>query len=177
MADKIPRAASKQVGNVMTGSHFKGGQVHEVFARASLLRRKVNAYFDYCDLNGKNYTVPGLALHLGVLTRTLTHCDYAFDHPDYQRVIDYALQRVEAYTVEKLFTTKGTTKGVEFLLQNTANYANRSDVKTETSLEVTEKQKLQALPDPVLKKKMLSLLPKLQQAVGSEMAGENPKDT
>ena len=151
------RGPSRKVGNNMTGAHFKGGTLHEAFKSAGILRRRVNDYFDACDLNGKDYTVPGRALALGVRTRALTDYNYPLEKPDYQKVVDYALQRVEAYTVEKLFVVKGSTKGVEFLLQNTANYANRSDVKTETNLEVTEKQRIQSLPDSEVKRRLADI--------------------
>ena len=56
--------------------------------------------------------------------------------------IDYALQRIEAYVTERLFETKGNTKGTEFLLQNTLGYANKSDVNSKQEVEVTEKQRI-----------------------------------
>lgn len=153
----------------MTGARFIGGEPHEAYPRASLLRRRVNQYFDYCDDHHKHYTVPGLALALGLRTRVLMNYQYGLEHPDYQRVIDYALQRIEAYTVEKLFETKGSTRGLEFLMQNTQNYANKSESKTD--LELTEREKVRQLPDSEVKGRLLNILPKIQEAVEKKASG------
>lgn len=158
-------------GNTMTGAHFKYGQPHEAFRSASIMRRRVNDYFDYCDFNKKHYTVPGLALHLGLRTKILMHYQYGDEHPDFQRVIDYALQRIESYTVEHLFETKGSTKGLEFLLQNTADYANKSDTTSKTEIELTEKEKIKQLPDAEVKNRLGKILPIIQSAVDKKMEG------
>lgn len=160
----------RNMGNGMTGSHFKHGQPHEAYRSAAVMRRRINEYFDYCDLNKKHYTVPDLALHLGFRTRVLMNYQYGGNYPDFQRVIDYALQRIEAYTVEKLFATKGSTKGIEFLMQNTANYANKSDVSSKQELEITERQRIQQLPDSEVKGRLLHILPKIQSVIEGEVA-------
>lgn len=155
--------------NGMSGAKFYGGQPHEAYKSANLLRRKCDEYFNLCDLNSKNYTVPGLALYLGMRTRAIIKYQGEIDHPDYQRMIDYALQRIEAFTCERLFETKGNTKGIEFLLQNTQNYSNKSSVDSKTQLEVTEKEKIQRLADPEVKGRLLNILPKIQGIVDKKM--------
>lgn len=157
-------------GNTMTGAHFKGGEPHEAFPRASLMRRRINEYFDDRDLKHKPYTVPGLALHLGIRTRNLMNYQFGLEHPDYQRVIDYALQRIEAYTAEQLMTSKGSTRGIEFLMQNNQNYTNKSDVSSKTELELTEKQKVMQMPDSEIKGKLLNIMPKIQELTEKKMA-------
>lgn len=159
----------RDTGNNMTGSHFKGGEPHEAFPRSSLMRRRVNEYFDDRDFKNKPYTVPGLALHLGLRTKVLMNYQYAMEHPDYQRVIDYALQRIEAYTAEKLMTAKGSTRGIEFLMQNNQGYANKSDVSSKTELELTEKEKIKQLPDSEIKGRLRVLTPKIQAVVEEQM--------
>lgn len=163
--------SKRDTGNTMTGAHFKGGEPHEVFPRASLMRRRVNEYFDDRDFKHKPYTVPGLALHLGVRTKVLMNYQYAMEHPDFQVVIDYALQRIEAYTAEQLMTSKGSTRGIEFLMQNNQGYANKSDVSSKTELELTEKEKVRQLPDSEVKKRLGSILPMIQRATEDKMAG------
>lgn len=158
-------------GNAMTGAHFKGGEPHEVFPRASLMRRRVNEYFDDRDFKKKPYTVPGLALHLGVRTKVLMNYQYGIEYPEFQRVIDYALQRIEAYTAEQLMTSKGSTRGIEFLMQNNQGYANKSDVSSKTELELTEKEKVRQLPDSEVKKRLGNILPMIQKATEKQMAG------
>ena len=164
-------ATKRDTGNTMTGTHFKGGEPHEVFPRASLMRRRVNEYFDDRDFKHKPYTVPGLALHLGVRTKKLMDYQYGMEHPDFQQVIDYALQRIEAHTAEMLLTSKGSTRGIEFLMQNTQNYANKSDVSSKTELELTEKERIRQLPDAEIKNRIDNIVPMLQRAVEKKMAG------
>lgn len=144
------------------GRSFKSGLPHEAYKTARRMLLDVNRYFNLCDLHKKNYTVPGLALHLGLKTKMLSNYQ-SDDHPDYQKVVDYALTRIEAYTVEKLFETKGSTKGIEFLMQNTANYANKSDVNSKTEMEISEKQKIQQLPDSEVKQRLAVLGEKIKQ--------------
>lgn len=160
----------RDTGNNMTGSHFKGGEPHEAFRSASIMRRRVNEYFDDRDFKKKPYTVPGLALHLGLRTKVLMNYQYSLEHADYQRVIDYALQRIEAYTAEQLMTSKGSTRGIEFLMQNNQGYANKSDVSSKTELELTEKEKIRQLPDTEIQKRMGNILPLLQKATEKKMA-------
>lgn len=64
---------------------------------------------------------------------------------EYKLAISYALQRIEAYTAERLYENRGPTKGTEFLLQNTLGYANKSDVNSKQELEVTEKQRISSI--------------------------------
>lgn len=68
------------------------------------------------------------------------------DLKEYKLAIDYALQRIEAYAPERLYENKDSTKGTEFLLQNTLGYANKSDVKSKQELEVTEKVRTSSSP-------------------------------
>lgn len=152
-----------------TGSNFKADTPHEAFKRPTLYRRRVSQYFEWADSKGERYTVPGLALFLGLRSRSLMNYDPGFDLDEYRRITDYALQRIESFTVNQLFETKGSTKGIEFLAMNTLNFANKSDVKSAQSVEITEKQRLQQLPDSELKGRILHLLPKLQGAVEGEM--------
>ena len=160
----------RDTGNTMTGSHFKGGEPHEVFRSASIMRRRVNEYFDDRDFKHKPYTVPGLALHLGLRTKVLMNYQYALEKPDFQCVIDYALQRIEAYTAEQLMTSKGSTRGIEFLMQNNQGYANKSDVSSKTELELTEKERIKQLPDSEIRKRVDNVVSLLQRATEKKMA-------
>ena len=88
------------------GKNFKASTLEESYPRASLLRRRVQQYFDDCDIKGKHYSVPGLGLFLGLRTRVIMN--YDTDDDDYQehkRIIDYALQRIETYVAERLINS------------------------------------------------------------------------
>ncbi len=148
-----------------TGANFKADTPDQAFVRPSLYRRRVSQYFEICDNKHEHYTVPGLALFLGLRSRVLMNYDPGDELEEYRRITDFALQRIEAYTVNQLFTTKGSTKGIEFLAQNSLGYANKSDVNSKQAVEITEKERLKSLPDSELKGRILHLLPRLQGAV------------
>lgn len=146
-----------------TGKSFKASTLEDSYPRASLLRRRVSQYFEDCDMNGKHYSVPGLGLFLGVRTRVLTNFNPEDEEfQEHKLIIDYALQKIETYVAERLFETKGNTKGTEFLLQNTLGYANKSDVNSKQEVEVTEKQRIKHLPDEEVEGRLLRLVPKIE---------------
>lgn len=145
-----------------TGANFKHSSLEESYPRASLLRRRVNQYFEMCDMEGKHYSLPSLGLFLGLRTHVLKN--YTPEDEQYEEhrlVLDYAIQRIEAYITDKLFETKGSTKGTEFLLQNTLGYANKSDVNSNQTLEVTEKQKIKQLSDEEVVGRLDRIAPKI----------------
>lgn len=160
-----------QSKRAMSGKNFKADTIDASYPRASLLRKRVIQYFEDCDNNHKHYSVPGLGLFLGVRTRVIM----AFNPEDeelaeHKHIIDYALQRIEAYSTERLFETKGNTKGTEFLLQNTLGYANKSDVNAKQELEVTEKQRIKQLPDEEVEQRLQRLAPKIVSITAKRQA-------
>ena len=148
----------------MQGKNFKAGTIEESYRRATLLRKRVNQYFEDCDAKGKHYSVPGLGLFLGVRTKVIINFNSEDEEfAEHKLIIDYALQRIETYVAERLFETKGSTKGTEFLLQNTLGYANKSDVNSKQEVEVTEKQRIKSLPDSEVENRLLRLVPRIEQ--------------
>ena len=153
-----------QSRRAMQGKNFVAGSLEDSYPRAALLRKRVNQYFDDCDMHGKHYSVPGLGLFLGLRTKVIISFNNDDDEfAEHRRIIDYALQRIEAYVANRLFETKGSTKGTEFLLQNTLGYANKSDVNSKQEVEVTEKQRIKNLPDEEVKGRLFRLLPKINE--------------
>ena len=151
-----------QSKRALSGKNFKAGTIEESYPRAALLRKRVLQYFNDCDIQGKHYSVPGLGLFLGVRTRVIMNFNPDSDDlAEHKHIIDYALQRIEVYVSEKLFETKGNTKGTEFLLQNTLGYANKSDVNSNQQIEVTEKQRIKSLPDEEVEARLARLKPKI----------------
>ena len=151
----------------LTGKNFKADTVEGAYKAPSLLKRRINQYFDACDLEGKHYSVPGLGLFLGLRTRVLLNYNPEDEElAEYKHAIDFALQRIEAYAAERLYENKGSTKGTEFLLQNTLGYANKSDVNSKQNIEVTEKERIKRLSDEEVKGRLLRLVPKIQKAAG-----------
>ena len=81
----------------------------------SSLKKKINRYFNDCADSGSPATPAGLALALDMRTSALTAASLA---PEERRLIDQALQRIEASTME-LALSKAAAKGVEVVLQHT----------------------------------------------------------
>ncbi len=150
----------------MLGKQFKAASLEEAYRKATLLRKRVNQYFDWCDAEGKRYSVPGLGLFLGLRTNVIR--DYRPSDDEFQEhklIIDYALQRVEAYIADRLFETRGSTKGTEFLLQNTLGYAQKSEVNSKQEVEISEKERIKNMPDNVLEDNIIRLVPKINALV------------
>lgn len=148
----------------LTGKNFKAGSLEESFPRATLLRKRVNQYFESCDMKHEHYSVPGLGLFLGLRTKVIINFNNEDEEfAEHRRIIDYALQRIEAYVTNRLFETKGSTKGTEFLLQNTLGYANKSDVNSKQELEVSEKQRIKNLPDEEVNRRLIRLVPRINE--------------
>ena len=153
-----------QSKRAMEGKNFVAGTLEDSYPRAALLRKRVNQYFEDCDAKGKHYSVPGLGLFLGLRTKIIINFNNEDEEfMEHRRIIDYALQRIEAYVANRLFETKGSTKGTEFLLQNTLGYANKSDVNSKQEVEVSEKQRIKNLPDDELGKRLIRLVPKINE--------------
>lgn len=148
----------------LTGKNFKAGSLEDSYPRAALLRKRVNQYFEDCDTNNKHYSVPGLGLFLGLRTRVIMNFNNdSMEFEEHRRIIDYALQRIETYVAERLFETKGSTKGTEFLLQNTLGYATKSDINSKQELQVTEKERIKSLPDQEVEGRLLRLMPRIDE--------------
>ena len=64
----------------MTGKNFKAGSLEESFPRATLLRKRVNQYFESCDMKKEHYSVPGLGLFLGLRTKVIINFNNEDDY-------------------------------------------------------------------------------------------------
>lgn len=145
----------RMIEKVKSGGTFRKPTLETAYPRATLLKRRVNEYFDICDEKKKHYSLPSLGLHLGLRTHALrNYVPSSEEFDSHKLVLDYAVQRIEAYVTERLFETKGSTRGAEFLLQNTLGYANKNDTNNKTELEVTEKDRISRLPDDEVKTRL-----------------------
>ncbi len=86
---------------------------------AAVLRGKINRYFNQCQSGDTPPTPAGLALALDMRTAELTQAPM---DDECRRLIDRALQRIEAGTLE-LLLNKSTARGLELILQNTSRSA------------------------------------------------------
>ena len=118
------------------------------------LREEVSLYFERCRLEETPPTPSGLALSLGVRTSALRGEQLT----DGQReIIDQAMQRIEANTME-LLLTRGGVRGMESVLERVE----------ENESEVRAREDIRSLPDEEIRKRLGQLLPKIRKAVGEE---------
>ena len=118
------------------------------------LREEVSRYFERCRTEETPPTPSGLALSLGVRTSALDGEQLT----DRQReIIDQAMQRIEANTME-LMLTRGGVKGMESVLERVEESESGS----------RERDEIRALPDEEIRKRLERLLPRIRAAVDSE---------
>lgn len=73
------------------------------FGTREELQECIDDYFTTCDNNEKPYTVPGLALHIGVITDTLLKYGARDQFSD---IVKMAICRCEVYAAESSFDNK-----------------------------------------------------------------------
>jgi len=117
------------------------------------LREEVDRYFEECAQSGVPPTPSGLALALGVRTSVLMGEDLTGTQ---KKVIDRAMQRIEASTMEMMLT-RGGVKGMESVLErveeNEEEKRARAELRSMTDEEIREKlRKLAARIERVLGK-------------------------
>lgn len=161
-AQRIARC-KKRENRAMTGKNFIADEPHEAFSSPNAYRRRVNMYFMLRDEDKAPQTIPGLCLFLGLRTKAFTAYDPGEGYEEFKRITDYAIQRIEAYTVEHLFATKGSTKGIEFLAMNVHGYATKNDNKE--TLEITEREKLKRMGTEQLKDRLEAVKEKINNVV------------
>ena len=160
----------KRIARAMYGGSFSGDLPDLNFRSPSAYRRQINAYFDWCERHKEPMTVPGLALVLGVRTKALQEYNPGAgikDGKEWRRLTEFAIQRIENGMAKALHTATGATKGKEFLAQNTLGYANKSDVNSKASLEVSEKERLQTLSDDELKEQLAGITHRIIKFTGA----------
>lgn len=118
---------------------------------AEQLAREVDAYFERCAGQNTPVTPSGLALSLGVRTSALY--DDRLSAPQ-RAVIEQAMQRIEASTME-LLLTKGGVKGIESVLGRVEENEEQDRLKNE----------LRRLSDEELRQRLKKLLPKLEKSI------------
>jgi hypothetical protein len=153
----------KRMARVMNGNAFTGKPLHEAFSSAKVLQRQINVYFSLCEMDKEPLTVPGLALTLGVRTKELLEYDPGPDYLKYKRLVEFAIQRIERYMATELSRGTGSTKGKEFLAQNTLGYANKSMVNAQVDQTITERERLKTLDDEELDERIRSTSRKIRQ--------------
>lgn len=94
-----------------------------LWASVDELQEKIDEYFNYCDENGKPYTISGLAYYLGTSRQTL--CNYR-EKDEFFDSISRAKRKCEMFAEEKLFRDKGSPQGIMFNLTNNYGWESRT---------------------------------------------------
>lgn len=118
---------------------------------AEQLSRLVDGYFERCIAQGIPPTPSGLALELGVRTSMLSDDRLSAAQ---RAVIDLAMQRIEASTME-LLLTRGGVKGIENVLERVEENEAADRIEAE----------IRRMSDEEIKSRLKKLLPKIQKAV------------
>lgn len=118
------------------------------------LRTEVDKYFEKCAEEGTPPTPSGLALALGVRTSALS--DERLSIPQ-RAVLDRAMQRIEASTMEMMLT-RGGVKGIENVLERVE--------------ESEEEGKLKRAVGKMTDEEIFDRLRKMEEKIG-ELLGED----
>ncbi len=90
------------------------------------MQKKMEAYFQQCDADKKPYTVPGLALGLGLATRQ-SLLDYSDRDPGYLDAVKKAKLRIEAQRNSMMIEGKGNVIGAIFDLKNNFGWKDKQE--------------------------------------------------
>lgn len=107
------------------------------FKNLDELQMRINEYFDYMYKEGRPYTISGLALWLGVTTKTLRSWEKDYGDTIYTDIIKFAKQRVENYAEESLYDNRKTS-GAKFVLENYFDLAEKHEVETNVNVKLED---------------------------------------
>lgn len=107
------------------------------FKNLDELQMRINKYFDYMHKEGRPYTISGLALWLGVTTKTLRSWEKDYGDTIYTDIIKFAKQRVENYAEESLYDNRKTS-GAKFVLENYFDLAEKHEVETNVNVKLED---------------------------------------
>ena len=97
------------------------------------LEKKIDEYFNICDLKEEPYTVTGLALMLDIDRKTLNNYS---KNEEYFPTIKKAKLKIENDLEKRLLTANGVTTGIIFNLKNNYGWKDKIDnINVSTSYE------------------------------------------
>ncbi len=116
------------------------------------LREEVDKYFEECARSAAPPTPSGLALALGVRTSVLNGENLTGTQ---KKVIDRAMQRIEASTME-LMLTRGGVKGMESVLERVEENEDEKRARAE----------LRGMSDEEIREKLKKLAARIERVLG-----------
>ena len=102
------------------------------YASAEEMQKDIDKYFEYCDKNGKPYTVSGLANALDTNRQTLLNYE---EKEEFFDTIKKAKSKIEQFAEELLFVGNNTA-GVIFNLKNNYGWKDKQEVEASVSSDV-----------------------------------------
>ena len=97
------------------------------------LQEGIDAYFAKCDIDGRPYTMSGLALALGLDRKTLVNYS---ERDLFSTQIKNAKAKVEEQLEESLYRL-GNNSGIIFNLKNNYGWTDKQELETNTQGKVT----------------------------------------
>ena len=107
------------------------------FKNLDELQERINEYFDTMHQAHRPYTMSGLALWLGVTTKTLRSWEKDYGDTVYTDIIKFAKQRVENYAEESLYDNRKSS-GAKFVLENYFGLAEKHEVEASVNQKLED---------------------------------------
>lgn len=101
------------------------------------LQFRINEYFDEMHSLHRPYTMSGLALWLGVTTKTLRSWEKDYGDTVYTDIIKFAKQRVENYAEESLYDNRKSS-GAKFVLENYFDLSEKHSVEANVNTKLED---------------------------------------
>jgi hypothetical protein len=96
------------------------------------MQKDIDAYFTYCDVDKRPYTVSGLAYALDTNRQTLLNYE---ENEEFFDTIKKAKAKIECYNEEMLYNKEVPTTGVIFNLKNNYGWKDKQEVSASVSYE------------------------------------------
>jgi hypothetical protein len=104
----------------------------EKWTNAETLRLMIDNYFHQCNLEGKPYTVTGLALYLGTNRQTILNYE---NKDEFKPIIEWGKLKIHNNWEEMLPSKERATVGVIFNLKNNWGWKNEDKLDMTTGGE------------------------------------------
>lgn len=98
------------------------------------LQEAIDKYFDYCDEEGKPYTISGLAYALDTNRQTLLNYQ---EKEEFVDTIKKAKSKIESFNEELLYSKDVPTVGVIFNLKNNYDWKDKQEIEADVNNDVT----------------------------------------
>ena len=119
----------------MKDEKHAGGRPRKVKS-PEVMQDAFDDYFARQDEEKRPYTVPGLAISVG-LTRTGLW-KYGDEYPEFVDTLSRAKLRIEEQRCEGLVTTGSQVQGIKFDLQNNYSWSEKREIELDATVKVKE---------------------------------------